>query len=146
VQLIGMDICRDDWAQLPPCDGVLFSNIFHSVNDKACAVFCGKGLDLLVPGGRMWLHEVLFNEDRAGPMIAALWNATMRMGDGQQRTASELRAIAARSGFADCAVTPTSGRFSLLRLRKSDQPIAPVGSRKINSRFGESVFSSRLVF
>lgn len=131
VQLIGMDICRDDWAQLPHCDGVLFSNILHTMDDRACAVFCRKGYDLLVPGGRMWLHEVLFNENRTGPMIAALWNATMRMGDGRQRTASELSAIAASSGFVDdCAVTPTGGRFSLLRFSKPDQPSAPMDQGK----------------
>lgn len=118
IELVGMDIFTDQW-RLPQCDGILWGNVFHVTNDEACSVFCRKSLDLLVPNGKLWLHEVLLNDNRDGPLIAALWNANMRMVGGRQRTASELVTMLKKVGFVNCYTKETAGRFSLVAGQKA---------------------------
>lgn len=107
------DVFVDPW-RFGDCDGIVFGNFFHVFDDERCRLLLEKSASCLPPSGRIWLHEVLFDEDKAGPMIAALWNANMRVIGGRQRTASEFIALLDEAGFADVQITPTAGRFSLI--------------------------------
>jgi acetylserotonin N-methyltransferase len=113
IELRAMDVFVDCW-DFPNCDGILFGNIFHMFNDIKCRSLARQCFDSVGPKGKIFLHELLFDEGRGGPMIAALWNANMHFMGGRQRSAAELVAILGDSGFRDFDVTPTAGRFSLI--------------------------------
>lgn len=123
VRLAGMDVLVDDWS-FGPCDGIFFGNFFHANDDAACGVLARKAFEALPAGGRVWLHEVLFNEDRSGPLLAALWNANMsvRRKGARQRTASELSQLLQSAGFIPRKTIPTAGHFSLV---SGEKPFAP---------------------
>ena len=119
IELVGMDFLTEDW-HFPTFDGILFANIFHGLDDASCRHLAHKSFEALSPHGTVWLHEVLFNESRDGPLLAALWNANMlafRSG-ARQRTRSELAAMLLEAGFESCSAQPTAARFSLLRATK----------------------------
>ncbi len=115
VDLIGMDVFAERW-NFGYCDGIFFGNFFHAVDDSACGDLARLAFASLAPGGRIWLHEILFNNNRSGPLIAALWNANMivRRKGARQRTASELVRVLEGAGFTGCYVHPTAGGFSLV--------------------------------
>jgi hypothetical protein len=117
IELRAMDVFSDNW-EFPSCDGMLFGNFFHVFPDPSCRLLSQRCFDTVVSGGKIFLHELLFDEGKAGPMIAALWNANMHVIGGRQRTAGEFRTMLHDAGFADVRITPTSGRFSLLEARK----------------------------
>jgi 3-hydroxy-5-methyl-1-naphthoate 3-O-methyltransferase len=119
VCLLGMDVFRDDW-NFAACDGMFFGNFFHAVDDASCRILAKKSFDSLERGGKIWLHEILFNENRDGPLIAALWNANMvvRRKGARQHTASKLVEILQAAGFVDCYERPTAGGFSLVAGKK----------------------------
>jgi hypothetical protein len=119
IKLMALDVLRDEW-QFDPCDGIFFGNFFHSNSDETCRLLARKTLSALLPEGRIWLHEVLFNEKRDGPLLAALWNLLMlviRRG-ARQRTAAEFFSFLHASGFEGCHALSTAGGFSLLEATK----------------------------
>jgi len=115
ITLVALDVFADTW-DFGRCDGVVFGNFFHSVDDEGCRFLAGQSFKALSPHGRIWIHEVLFNEDRCGPLVAALWNANMAMrrNGARQRTASELGGLLTDAGFQNLSVTPTASYFSLV--------------------------------
>jgi hypothetical protein len=115
VDLVGMDIFRDEW-NFGQCDGIVFGNFYHATDDDGCRFLTAKSFETLAPRGRIWLHEVLFNENRDGPLVAALWNANMavRRKGAKQRTASELKTFLDEAGFENFSVRQTAGGFSLV--------------------------------
>jgi hypothetical protein len=123
VDTLAMDIFEESSA-FPRADGMLFGNIFHSYNDERCRFLATRAFRSLEPGGRIWLHEVVFNEGRNGPLLAALWNANMVIrSDGRQRQASELMALLETVGYEGCRAIPTAGRFCLVVGRKPEHAI-----------------------
>lgn len=123
VTLLAADVLAEPW-RFGECDGILFGNFFHVFGDDRCRFFVESSAACLPAGARIWLHEVLFHEDKSGPMIAALWNANMHVIGGRQRTASEFRGLLEAAGFTDFQVTPTAGRFSLIEaVRRAPGPL-----------------------
>jgi len=122
------DVIHDSW-NVPECDGVYFGNIFHSQNDQICRSLCDKSYRVLRPGGKIFVHEVLFTEAKDGPLLAALWNAVMlhQPEAGRQRTASELKAILESAGFSECTLRPTASGYSLISAMKTSSTASQVG-------------------
>ena len=119
IRLVGMDVMNQEW-KFPPCDGMLFGNFFHSFDDDSCTVLARRSFTAISTGGTIWLHEVLFNERRDGPLMAALWNANMlalRSG-ARQRTSREWKDLLCAAGFEDYSEMPTAAHFSLIRAAK----------------------------
>jgi hypothetical protein len=123
VDLVAADAFSDEsWRHLPPCDGIIYGNFLHAWGDRACDSLCRRALAKLSPAGRLWLHEMVWNDSRDGPLTAALWNAAMRAipyGNARQRTAGELVGLLLRAGFGDARATPTSAGFCLLEAVKA---------------------------
>jgi precorrin-6B methylase 2 len=118
VELLGMDALSRPW-NIPECDGIFIGNFIHGFDDECCRNICRESLERLQPGGRLWIHELVWNADRNGPLTTALWHAAMRgVGSGRQRTAAEICSILASSGFDDIRARPTSGSFELISGRK----------------------------
>jgi SAM-dependent methyltransferase len=126
IELVGFSVFDDEWkTKLPACDGVLFGNFFHMWNDEKCRFLARQAFDVLAPNGRVFLHEVCWNDTKDGPLVTALWHANMKhwgqggsSGDGAQRTIAELEAILASAGFVEHEHGATAGNFTLLSAKK----------------------------
>jgi hypothetical protein len=121
IELVAMDVFGE-WT-LPSCDCIVFGNLFHSCSDDECRHLVKKSWALIAPGGRFLLHEVVLNDHRDGPLLAALWNANMllRRTGARQRTRGELASLVEPVGFTYRSTVPTLSRYSLLRF---DRPLA----------------------
>jgi hypothetical protein len=117
VELIGLDLFSRPWL-IPSCDGLFIGNVLHGFDDATCLEICRECFKHLQSGGKIWLHEMIWNEDRNGPLLTALWNATMRYGEGRQRSARELETLLEKAGFNSTRVIPASGAFALIRATK----------------------------
>lgn len=124
IELRALDAFACPW-DLPECDGIFIGNFLHGFADEPCVRVCRQAYARLTPGGRIWLHEMLWNPNRDGPLVTALWNASMRAGGGRQRTAEELERILTAAGFESPYVVPTAGAFALVAARK---PMSPRGN------------------
>jgi len=120
IELIGTDVIHDEW-RFGQFDGIFFGNFFHSNDDSTCCALVRKSFETLSANGRIWLHEVVFNETRDGPLLAALWNVLMLniKPGARQRTTSELFRLLTEGGFQSCRSIATAGGFTLLEGRKS---------------------------
>lgn len=118
IERMSFDAFSFPWT-IPECDGIFIGSFLHAFNDDQCIRLCKAGFSRLNPGGRLWIHEMLWNDTRDGPLITALWHAAMRgAGPGRQRTAEETRSILIEAGFEHIRVTPTCGPFSLVSGRR----------------------------
>jgi len=118
VTLLPMNAFEFPW-QIPECDGIFIGNFLHGFKDEACRRLCKESFDRLLPGGRVWVHEMIWNDNRDGPLITALWHAAMLSScSGGQRTASELSDLLRGAGFLDVRTVPTSGAFAMVCGRK----------------------------
>jgi len=71
----------DMWNDpLPPADIHFYSQIFHDWPPEKCEYLARKSFDSLQPGGRIIIHEILFNDDRIGPFATAAFNLVMLLG------------------------------------------------------------------
>jgi acetylserotonin N-methyltransferase len=113
VELLGMNALEYPWP-IPACDGIFMGNFLRGFGESTCRELCEEAHRHLLPGGKIWIHEMIWNENKDGPLITALWNASMRQGLGQQRTFQEIATILESAGFADPYVVPTAGAFSLV--------------------------------
>lgn len=115
VSVLGLDLFNEEWA-FGPCDAAFFGNVFHAADDQGCRLLARKSRHVLSLGGRIWLHEVVFNAAKDGPLLAALWNANViaRTPRARQRTASELISILESAGFEHCYSSITAGHFALV--------------------------------
>jgi hypothetical protein len=114
IELLGLDVLARPW-QLPECDGIFMGNFLHGFGDDTCIGICREAFACLSSRGRIWVHEMLWNENKDGPLITALSHADMRSGgEGRQRTARELMAILHSAGFVDPYLVPTAGAFALI--------------------------------
>jgi O-methyltransferase len=112
-----MDAFAYPW-KIPECDGIFIGNFLHGFPDEACVRICREAYERLEPGGKLWVHEMLWNANKDGPLITGLWNASMRVANGAQRTAEELKEILRAAGFESPYVVPSISPFSLLAAQK----------------------------
>ena len=70
-------------------------------------------------GGRLIIHEMLFNREKTGPFTVAGYNVSMLMWtEGQQFSGSELSLMLEEAGFVDRDVIPTFGYWHIVTGRK----------------------------
>ncbi len=112
------DFFKDDWAG--ECDAIYFSNVLHDWPES-------KGLELLkkaraaVQGqgksrGRLYVLEVLRNENRNGPLMATIFHMQMQMGfGGLQYTRADFARLCRKAGFGEPKVVARFGYYSLLK-------------------------------
>jgi len=113
IELVGMDVFADSWP-IPECDAMFFGNFIHGFADDRCTALLRHGYAKLRRGGKILLHEMVWNENKNGPLKTALWNVTMRDFGGKQRTVSELQTLLRDTGYAEPFVQSTSGGFVIV--------------------------------
>jgi acetylserotonin N-methyltransferase len=117
VDTLPLDMFREAWPQ--GYDALFFSNIYHDWDDRICADLSSKAFAVLPRGGRIFLNEMLLNDNRDGPTTTASFSVLMMLGTkGRQYTLAELRDFLQDAGFVDVTSRPTCSYYSLVSARK----------------------------
>jgi acetylserotonin N-methyltransferase len=117
VDTCAVDMFRQPWPR--GYDALFFSNVWHDWNLRTCQWLAARAFEALPSGGRILLHEMLLDDDGAGPLTAASFSMMMLlMTQGQQFTAGELKNILAGAGFVDFEVCATHPYYSVLSASK----------------------------
>jgi SAM-dependent methyltransferase len=105
VDTVGGDFTSDP---LPPdCDVVVMASNLPIYDADVIAGVIGRAHDALLPGGEMHLIGEMLDDDRRGPVDAAMWgmNELLDAGMGRAHTIAECIGYFERAGFRDVAVT-----------------------------------------
>ncbi len=107
------DMWKDDF---PPSDVHFYSDVFHDWAIEDCRKLAKKSFHSLPKGGKILVHELLFNEQKTGPLSTALYNMVMLMWTkGQQFSERELTELLHDTGFMSVKITRTGyGDWSLI--------------------------------
>ena len=108
-----LDMFRQPWPA--GYDALFFSNVWHDWNVRTCQWLAARAFAALPSSGRIMLHEMLLDEDGAGPVTAASFSLLMLLAtQGQQFTAGELAAILEGAGFVRVDTTATHPYYSIV--------------------------------
>jgi acetylserotonin N-methyltransferase len=112
VDTVAVDMFREPWPR--GYDAMFFSNVFHDWNFETCRWLAERACAALEPGGRIYLHEMLLDDDGGGPVTTVSFSMLMLGTQGQQFTLPELRDILESAGFRDIEAKATYGYYSLV--------------------------------
>jgi ubiquinone/menaquinone biosynthesis C-methylase UbiE len=106
----------DMWKNpFPSADLHFYSMIFHDWPAERCRFLARKSFEALPPGGRIVVHEILFNDDRTGPFVTAGFNVNMlTLMKGEQYSGCEISEFLTEAGFRRIQVKPTFGYWSIV--------------------------------
>ena len=108
---------RQEWPA--DHDAILLSNVLHDWTFQTARFLVKRAFDALPTGGRLHVHELLIDDDEAGPATAAAFSLMMLLTtQGQQFTFLELAGLLERAGFAEVRVRATHGYYSVVSGRK----------------------------
>ena len=113
------DYLRDHYGR--GNDVVLLSGVLHGEAPKDCLRMLRRAWASLVPGGRVVVQEVLLNEERTGPLLAALFS--LHMTRGASYTGAQIAAWLAETGFSGVEVRLLSGYSWLNGLIVGRRPV-----------------------
>ncbi|MWV28239.1 methyltransferase [Aurantiacibacter rhizosphaerae] len=120
ISTCGLNMFEQEWPT--GHDAHFFANIYHDWSEETNALLSQKSFAALKPGGRIFLHEILMDDDGTGPWQATSFSLMMLMGTlGKQYTLPELRALLEDAGFEDVrACRSGGGYYSLISARKPE--------------------------
>ncbi len=99
----------------PEADLHFYGMIFHDWPPERDQFFARKSFESLPRGGRIVVHEMLFNNDRTGPFPVAAFNVDMLIAmPGQQYSGREISSMLKEAGFAKIQVRRTIGYWSIV--------------------------------
>jgi hypothetical protein len=112
----------DMWNDpFPPADLHFYGQIYHDWTPEKCRLLTQKSVAALESGGRLVIHEMLYNDEKTGPFPVAACSINMLVWtEGEQYSGRELSAILADTGFTDIEVKPTWGYWSIVTGRKPE--------------------------
>ena len=118
VSTAGVNMFTEAWPEGP--DGHFFSNVFHDWYDETCRDLARRSFEALPSGGRIFLNEILMDDEYTGPYEAAAFSLLMLIGTlGKQYSLAEFRGILESAGFTDVQAQRTGGGYySLVSARK----------------------------
>lgn len=116
VDTVSFNMFDDAWPS--GYDAVLFSNVFHDWDPRRVDDLTRRAFDVLPSGGRILLHEMLFDDSQAGPQPAAMFSIMMLNTRGKQFSFVELAEILRRAGFGEPTVNHSYGYYSLVTALK----------------------------
>jgi cyclopropane fatty-acyl-phospholipid synthase-like methyltransferase len=114
----GGNMFTEDWPTGP--DAHFFANVFHDWSVETNQLLAAKSFAALPSGGRIFLSEILMDDDGAGPWHAAAFSLLMLIGTlGKQYSLPEFRDILERAGFVVVeAIRTGDNYYSLVSARK----------------------------
>jgi hypothetical protein len=101
-------------------DGHLFSNVLHDWDEAECRTLLAKSAAALPENGRMLVHDMFLEDDKAGPLWAAEYSVLLStITQGRLYSAAELGGWLAELGFGIVTRAPTAlGRSVLVAARQ----------------------------
>jgi len=103
----------------PAADVHLYSAIYHHWPPERCRMLAAKSFVSLPSGGRIIIHERLYNDQQTGPFTVVALNMLARLrGEGGRYSAREYSSMLQDAGFVDIEVKPTFGYWSIVIGRK----------------------------
>lgn len=117
VDTLAIDMFNDPWPT--GYDAMLLSNVFHDWNTENCILLGKRSFDALPSGGTIYVHEMLLDDTKDGPLAAASFSLNMVLiTNGKQFTAQEITDLLTECGFRDVSITPTYAYYSLISAKK----------------------------
>ena len=104
-------------------DALLMSYLFSGVPGEEVPRLVQYAFDSLVPGGKFLVHDFMVNDDRTGPVLAALWQLQHMAftPDAHSITAGWLKAEMKKAGFIDIQdIQVIQGLTQLVQARKPE--------------------------
>jgi O-methyltransferase domain len=84
----------------------------------SCLQLAKRSFEALPPGGRLFLHEMVLNDTKDGPLVAVAFSMGMLALTGKQYSVDELDQLLQEAGFTGTTVTPTYAYYSLVSATK----------------------------
>ena len=110
VSTAGVNMFTETWPDGP--DGHFFSNVFHDWSDETNTDLARRSFEALPSGGRIFLNEILMDDDYTGPWHAAAFSLLMLTGTlGKQYSLAEFKDILGSAGFVDVEAERTGGGY-----------------------------------
>jgi predicted O-methyltransferase YrrM len=106
----------DMWNDpFPEADLHFYSNIFHDWPLEKCRFLADKSFASMESGGRIIVHDVIYNDAKTGPFAPAAYSMLM-MGwtEGESYSGRELSTLLQDAGFQDTHVYPAFGYYSVV--------------------------------
>jgi len=106
----------DMWSDsFPTGDIHFYSAVYQDWPPEKCKFLTQKSFDRLLHGGRIILHEMLFNDQKTGPFPVAAHNISTSLSlGGQQYSGDELSMMLKQAGFINIEVKPASSYWSIV--------------------------------
>jgi len=110
----------DYWEDsFPSADLHFYSLSYQNWPPEKCRLLTQKSFESLKSGGRIIIHEWLYNADRTGPFLAAAFDIVMLLWvSGKIYSGHELSAMLTEAGFTEIEIKPTSAYWSIVTGRK----------------------------
>ncbi len=109
------DFFRDP---LPPASLYALGRILHDWSDSRCLELLRRVRSAILPGGAVLIAEKLLDEDRCGPVGAAMQSLNMLVcTEGRERTESEFRSLLQAAGFPEVEARRTGAPLDALLAR-----------------------------
>ena len=100
-------------------DAFSLSNILHDWPVDTCRQILDRALAALPPGGALFVHEALLDDDRCAPRMTAIFNLLMRMNHrGQQFTRDDIVGLLEERGFGNIRVVHSYSYWSVIAAEK----------------------------
>lgn len=107
-----LDMFEDE---LPKGDIHFYGDILHDWSYEKCFRLMRKSFKVLNLGGKVILHEMLFNNDKTGPFLTAAYNMKMMAWtEGQQLSENEIIALLSQAGFQRIKIIPSLSNWSII--------------------------------
>ncbi|KIO48885.1 methyltransferase [Nitrosospira sp. NpAV] len=106
----------DMWNDpFPEADLHFYSNIYHDWPAERDQFLTEKSFKSLQTGGRIIIHDVLYNDEKTGPFAPAAYSMLM-MGwtEGTSYSGLELSDMLKAAGFDDIQAYPAFGHYSIV--------------------------------
>src|SRR5207245_2465516 len=114
-------IAADMFTQALPAgfDLHLYSNVLHDWDETTVNKLIGKSFEALAPGGMLIIHDVMINEEKAGPLPNAAYSAMlMHATPGKCYSIGEYYSALRQAGFGDFVFKNTAADRSIITAHK----------------------------
>ncbi|MBC7782907.1 MAG: methyltransferase domain-containing protein [Burkholderiales bacterium] len=121
-----LEFCAGDYRReaLPkPFDAILFAGALHQETPESAKLLSSRFYDSLAPGGRLFVVDLMLDDDRTHPRLSALFQLTMLLIQPGARvfSQSELSAILLDRGFElQTTEQPVTSPYRIIIARKPE--------------------------
>lgn len=118
ITVVAADMFAEPWPA--DHDVHLFSNVLHDWDEADCRRLLAASARALASGGRILVHDMLLDDDKAGPLWAAEYSVLLStVTQGRLYSAAEIGRWLAELGFGIIARAPTAlGRSVLTAVKQ----------------------------